>query len=188
MKEKYKYMFMKYLYNKLGLKQLEDNLINSGIKMQELDSKEISRFFKILNNVDEGILTGELLEKYNYYFSLEFNTLCIPEIEKEVFKFINETYKLLLFTKTDAKYLYYGPLNYKYMAPSDAIVLGFYYKEFDIDVGDEEFRKIHFKNEVLVANNLNYVQNVLGPENNMKIAVIKYNEIYDKLDEYIKKL
>ena len=128
MKEKYKYMFMKYLYNKLDLKQIENNLIVGGIKDQDLESKEVSRYFKVINEIDEGNVTGTLLEKYNYYFSVDLDILCSPKMEQEIFNFINETYKLLMFRKKDINYLYYGPINYKYMAPSDSIVLGFYYQ------------------------------------------------------------
>ena len=174
MKEKYKYMFMRYIYNKLGLKQIENNLNVGGIKTLDLESDGISKYFRIVNEIDEDSLTGNLKEKYNYYFSLTIDELMKPELEHELAHFFESTYKILLFPKINSMYVHYGFFNDNYIAPRDSVVLGFYYNEFDLD--DSDFDNIHFKNDTLIANNLNYIQSVLGPNAKMKVAVIKYNE------------
>lgn len=174
MKDKCKYMFLRYIYNKLGLKEVENNLSEGGIIDLNLESSDISKYFRIVNEIDEDALTVELRKKYNYYFSHSIEKLCGSAMEKELFAFFEENYSQLFFPKVDDKYIYYGTINSNYMAPRDSIVLGFYYNEFDIQ--DENFDEKHFQNDVLICDNLNFIQYVLGPKFNMKISVIKYNE------------
>lgn len=174
MKEKYKYMFMRYLYKKLDLKKIEDKFILNGIKFRNLGDDEISKCFLLLNDVDDSGLNDKLKEKYNYYFSLSIEELCTPLIENELLTFLEETYMVLLFPKGEDDYIYYGPLSYNYMAPRNSIVLGFYYKEFDIE--EQNFEDIHFQNDVLICDSLNYIQNVLGPKANITVSVLQYNE------------
>lgn len=185
MNDKYKYMFMKYLYNKIGLKEVENRLLSSGIKTLDFGSYDISKYFTLVNRVNYMALTGNLKEKYDYYFSLSIEELCSSSMQDELNKFFDETYKILLFPNVDDKYVYYGPINYNYMVPRDSIVLGFYHNEFDLD-GDN-FDEEHFMNEQLICDNLNFIQYELGPKINMKIAVIKYNEYYN-INSIIKRL
>ena len=50
---------------------------------------------------------------------------------------------------------------------------------------DDNFDEKHFQNETLICDNLNFIQYVLGPKVNMKVAVIRYNEF--KMDYIMKR-
>lgn len=171
-------MYLLYLYNKIGLKQIEEKLSASGIVGNNIDDNSFSKYFSILNEVDEDSLPILLKEKYNRYFSLTIEELCNPQMMDELAKFFEESYKLLFFPKNNVDYIYYGPINYKYMAPRDSIVLGFYFQEFNL--GNDNFEEKHFENDCLICDCLNYIQQELATSVNVKIAVIKYNEFFNK--------
>jgi len=178
MEEKYKYMFFKYIYNKLQLKKFEDELINAGINPIDCEInglyKDVSKYFSLVNNVDITRLDPTLKNKYNNYFSLPIENLLQNDIEGEIFRFLEQTYKTVLFPNIKEERCFYGPLNFKYSAPRDSIVLGFNYCEFDI--GSENYDEKYSQRETLVCTVLNYLQLLLSQQIGMNISVIKYNE------------
>lgn len=182
MQEKYKFMFLRKIYKELNLNEIEIELLNNGIKtiLHDEDNKtnnlwmNMTSYFSLENNVYENQLPEELKEKYRFYFSLPLEQLCSNEMEIEVYNFLNQTYKLLLFPNIDENHVFYGPLDYNYIAPRDAIVLGFNYSEFEII--EDNFDEIHNKNDSLICDTLNYIQRQLAAQHKLKIAVIKYNE------------
>ena len=175
MEEKYKYLFMKYIYKKLNLQEIEKKISDNNIKNQEeLEQNTISKYFVLLNNVNIEKLTGSLKEKFDYYFSMSLDELCSSNLTVEINSFLEDTYKLLLFPDISIPYYYYGPINYKYMAPSDSIVLGFCYNEFDIP--NDNFDEIHFQRETFLDNCLNLIQYEIASKAGFKVAIIKYNE------------
>lgn len=178
MKERYKYEFMKYLYNKLDLKNIENKIIEQEIVNIDEDVvglyKDISKYFSLVNNVDESMLPEQMKQQYNYYFSMNGDELENRKLKKELNNFLESTYKYLLYPNINEKFCFYGPLNYKYVAPRDAIVLGFNYCEFNLE--DENFDQIHLKKDEFICNILNYIQDELSNKTGLNIAVLKYNE------------
>lgn len=180
MDENYKFMFMKYIYDKLNLKQVEAYLEEQGVNFIDEDInglyKNISKYFSLVNSVDESKLSKDLSEKYNYYFSQAIENLL--EKELEVFDFLEKTYKTLLFPNIEDNICFYGPLNYKYAAPRDSIVLGFNYYEFDIP--ELNFDELYYKKQVVVCNVINHIQQELAKQAGVNVAVLKYNEFSKK--------
>ncbi|MBQ9071726.1 MAG: hypothetical protein IJY25_01025 [Bacilli bacterium] len=182
MQEKYKYMFLKYIYNKLNLEKIENEITKRDIKPidDEVDGlyKNISKYFSLVNKVDESRLSTELKNQYNNYFSLPLEMLIEEKMQNEVFNFLESTYKIMLFPNIKENHCFYGPLNYKYVAPRDSIVLGFNYEEFDIP--EENFDELYSKQEEFISGMINYIQFGLAEEEQKTIAVIKYNEYSKK--------
>lgn len=182
MEEKYKYVFFYYLYNKLNLKTIELEFEKNGIIPTDFEFnnvyKKISKYFSLVNKVDDSRLTEELKNKYHNYFSLSVEELLDKERQNEIFQFLESTYKLMLFPNINEKHCFYGPLNDNYMAPRDSVVLGFNYYEFDIP--NENFDEIYDMREEFICEVLNYIQITLSQKIGMTIAVIKYNEYVKK--------
>lgn len=182
MHEKYKYMFLKYIYNKLDLKQIETSLEQQGINFvdDEIDGlyTNISKYFSLVNEVDESRLSKELTEKYNYYFSQSIEKLSEKELEDEVFEFLEASYKTMLFPNIKEKICFYGPLNYKYAAPRDCVVLGLNYCEFDIS--EDNFDELYSRRQSFICNVLNYIQENLADKAGINVAVLQYNEFSKK--------
>lgn len=170
--ENYKYMFFKGLYETLNLKDLEQKLENEEIKPLKIVSNEgyeiISHYFFLLNDININALTTTQLQEFNRYFSKEIHSLSEQEV-KEIQKFINDTYSLLLFPSGDSKYVYYGPINDDYICPRDAIAIGLYYDTF----GDYDTFEVENK----LSDIINYIQFDLSKKINKKIAVIPFNQL-----------
>lgn len=113
-------------------------------------------------------MNKEQLEKFHTYFSKEINELQDNDL-KEIYEFMNNTYELLLFPNVDSKYVYYGPISDDYLCPRDSIAIGLYYDAF----GDYD----DFEVENKLSDIINYIQFDLAKKENIKIAVIPYNQI-----------
>lgn len=167
----YKYMFFKELYDSLGLKGMEQKLLDEGIKSLDvvLDKKYaiISNYFFLLNDVNTETLTPEQLHHFHLYFSKDINMLTEQEIN-EAKEFIKKTYSLLLFPNGNSGYVYYGPINDNYICPRDAIAIGLYYDAF----GDYD----DFEVENKLSDIINYIQFNLAKKINKKISVIPFNQ------------
>lgn len=178
MEEKYKYVFFKYIYDKLNLEYYEKDLQKYDINPIEQDIeglyKDISRYFSLLNNVNDKNLTEEQRKKYNYYFSLPIEKILDKSLENEINVFLEETYEKMLFPDIKEDHYYYGPLNNKYLVPKDSVALGFNYCEFDIE--DENFSEKHLYKERVICRLLNNIKLILAKQIGMKISTIRYNE------------
>lgn len=178
MKERYKYEFMKYIYNKLGLNLLEEQIIDYGVSAVDDNIeglyKDISKYFSLVNNVDESGLPHDMREKYDYYFSMTSDDISANNLQEEVYDFLESSYKHLLYPNISQNFCFYGSLNYKYIAPRDSIVLGFHYREFDLD--DKNFDELYLKQDGFVSDMLNNIQDDLSEKTGLNIAVLKYNE------------
>ena len=117
--------------------------------------------------------------------ALPFNELLNKKNYNQVTEFLEETYRLVLFADTKAKYLYYGPVNDKYLAPTDSVVLGFNYIEY-YNNEEDYFEQIHFQKESEINDLLNRIQDEIGPKCGIKVAVIKYNEFSKSNNNQIK--
>ena len=179
MKENYKYLFFKYIYNELGLKLLEEEIRNSGINPVEYEFnsifRDVSKYFSLENNVDDTRLSDELRNKYIKYCSATKDLFMTKDEEQELNDFLEKSYELMLFPDIKENHCYYGPFNNKYAVPRDSIVLGLNYYEFDID-DDESFEKLHSTRESIICTTINNIQYFYAPQMNKKVAVIRYNE------------
>ena len=173
----YKYVFFKYLYNKLGLNKLDEMLLNENIKMidEENVNKRISKYFSLLNEGD--IEEFNEIEKHFYqkYFSQDMEVIEQENISDEVIEFIKKTYQKFFHLNDDFTYKYYGPKDDIFMAPSDCIVIGLNYSKFDLDTNDYDMELQ--RQERIVVKILNYIQNEVARKNNLKLAALSFNEI-----------
>ncbi len=170
--ENYKYLFLKRMYELLGLKDLEKKFPEVKIHPLKVEPNEeydlISPYFFLLNEVHLESLNPEQLEKFRYYFSKKPKDLSSQELD-EIMDFMKETYPLLLFPKGDMTYVYYGPINDDYCCPRDAIALGLYYDAF---ASEEDFEI-----ENHLADVVNCIQSELAPQIGEKVAVIPFNQL-----------
>lgn len=174
MNEKYEYLFYMYIYRKLNLEDVENKLEKENIK--KCDNKNISKYFTLLNSGDIDAFTDDELRMFNYYFNLKIDEILSDSDKyKEVINFIESTYQKYFFSNLEEKYIYYGTSTFEYMAPSDAITLGFYYKQFDFGIEDIDSYCLEIDEKI--CDIINYIQNDLAKKHNLKIAVIKYNEV-----------
>ena len=174
MEERYKYEFLKFMYEKLKLDVIEKEIEKNGISYIDADISglypDLSKYFSLVNNVDISRLTKEMKDKHEEIVS--------NNLQNEVNEFLENSYKLVLFPNVEEKFYFYGPINYNYVAPRDSIVLGFNYREFDIP--KENFDELHPKQEDYICDLLNYIQEKLAPQAGYNVAVLKYNEISKK--------
>lgn len=173
MEEYLKKMIFNIIYDELNLKEVEEVLINKGVKFKKLSIVDsgISKYFTLLNDVDlNSFLDSELNEiKTCYEISKLGNDGMTPKL-KQILK--NNILKILI-PKTDEQYLYWGPMNFQYMAPSKSIVLAFNYLAFDYDKQDE------FEIYNLCAEKMNDIQNKNRSKFGVPIAIIMYDETFE---------
>jgi hypothetical protein len=175
-------MFLKYISDKLNLKKYDNELMSNEISSidEPIDGlyEEISKYFSLVNYVDVSRLSGDMKKQYEYYFSLSLDELNNENIQNVIYDFLEKSYKILLFPNIQEKYCFYGPLNYRYVAPRDCVVLGLNYNEFDIP--DDNFDDVHSKNEQLICDISNYIQENSLKETGINIAILQYNEFSKK--------
>lgn len=187
MENNYKYFAFKYIYEKLGLNEVEKDLIDKGIQHLDYQNEDnemyrnISKFFVLKNNVDINTLAIEEQELFKKYFTLPIddiinNTTLLNEINL----FIEQTLKKVLFPKIEENHCYYGPINMNYIAPRDSIVLGFEYYEFNIE---DNFDEVYDNQQEIICNTLNNIQFTLANKLGLVVSVIKYNELFEKKTE-----
>jgi hypothetical protein len=171
MREKMKVILNKIICDKLNLRVIEEDLANNGIKSKIIQNKKAgSHFFFLMNDIYlDRLSVQELNYLQNSISQLDFSKL---EINKEFYTFLISIIDKLLLPETTQKYLYWGKMDYDHMAPSDSIVLAFHYEKY----GDEDDEKTE-NQEKIINNNINYIQEKLGPLNNLKVSVIVFDEI-----------
>ena len=174
----YKYLFLKKIYNELNLNLIEKELDKQNIKPLDIVPDEnyhiISHYFFLLNDINIQKLNNDQLQKFYYYFSKNINELSETEL-KEIYKFIDETYPLMLFKETNNNFVSYGGIDSANFCPKDAIALGLYYNAF----GDYD----DFELENKLANIINYIQFELAKNINKKVAVqLTLDNLFDNFD------
>ena len=135
-------------------------------------------FFKYLYNklVSRGDLlyfTDEQKNTFKDIFDDKLTSIINNKMDDAI-NFVISTYKDFYHLNDDVVYNYYGPINYKYMAPSNCIVIGLNYFKFQID--DDNYDEEFDKQERIVSKVLNYIQKDLSKEKGIKLATIAYNE------------
>lgn len=179
MEDKYRILFFRYLYDKLDLKDKEDYLEKMNIEYisnekwmceEERVCFKYSKYFYLLNKVN--ILK---LNKSEVEFLKKVNVN--SELNDALIKFLEATYKRVLFSDIVNQYIYYGPHSDSYKAKNNEIVLGIKRDEFGFSFGKIKERSIiEEKNRIL-----DEVVNNIEKTSNMNVRIIKYNEIYEKM-------
>ena len=177
MEDKIKLIYNKLIYELLDLKNIEEEISNSGIKSKEIVNNEnydlASKYFFLKNDIYLGHLdSNELNFLERTIYSINFSNILISE---ELSKFLLEKISKILLPNTNEKYLsYYGTGN-SFLAPSDAIVFAFHYLKY-LD-SDEELME---NQEDILCDKLNYIQNVIAPSKNMKVAILVFDELVNE--------
>ena len=175
MEKLYEDLFFKYVYYLLNLREEEEELkSNNVVPYYEKNTiSNFSEFFGLLNAGSFSEFTGQESEMMNKISSLKMDDISFENQEyKFIVDFIESTYSKFFFSNINTKYMFYGPESFEYYAPSDAIALGFYYKQFANYENDERMLEI----DNIINRTLNKIQFSKATSKNMKLAVIKYNE------------
>lgn len=174
MENRLKLILFEIIYNKLGLKEIEDCFVYNNIKGKKINNYDkypiLSKYFFLMNDVNLDCLFDIEKEELSKYYNL----YCQGDEtgKKRLYEFLESNALKLLLPKTDEKYLYWGYTSFEYMAPSDAIVLGFHYIAFDNSTMEE-----YDMSEKFINNKLNYIQKELAENFGHKVAVIKYDDV-----------
>ena len=174
MENQIKQLLFKIIYNKLNLQEIEEDFIKSNIPQKKINNPNneeiISQYFFLRNDL------------YLDRLSLEEKTFIVSKMnsinendKKELNEFLENNLLKLLLPETDKTYIYWDGSDDEHLAPSDAIVIAFHTIEFLN--GIDESRNMYINKK------LNYIQDVLGPQNNLKVAIIKYNEVPTEITE-----
>lgn len=168
MKEELKLIIFNIIYNNLGLKDLENNIVKNEIKCKNIKNPNnypmVSKYFFLLNDVHlENLEPNELEELTRHYNEFmkdnkNYNELC---------NFLIKNIKKILFENQTTGYVNYGAAQQS--APSDALVLAFHYNDLETDEEKENF----------IIDILNYIQFEASKKIKMKIAVLKYGVYVD---------
>ena len=139
--EKYYQLFLKYLLEKIPLKDYDELLKESEldfkvVSKEEMDiyqylSSSLFNYFYIHNNVYIERLTD--LEKK----TLQQITKQDEPLTEEARKFIEKTYKRCVLEGqniTEREYVNFGPQSPQFYQPSNSIIIGFRYDEYEQDV------------------------------------------------------
>ena len=180
---KYEYIFFKDLYSRLNLKKLDSVLTNEGIKPvdEENMDQRISKYFAFLNEGTSRNFSEEELEKFHEYFSRELYELEQEPLYSEVRDYVLRTYEKFFFSEIKDNYIYYGPVSFEFMAPSDAITLGINYIKFDIKANsDREYERELERQDGVIVDMMNHIQTNLAKETGIKLAAVAYNEVTGK--------
>ena len=163
-----RWLLFKDIYNELNLKIFEDQLKSIGIQPQNLVSENfplVSQYFFLQNpilfeqlSVEEN---AELKKMYEDFMNSNMQD------DTRIIRFLKSVRFKLLFPKTDEKYLIWDFDDSNHMAPSDAVVLSFYYKSFNMNYADDVLDKMYCI--------LNQIQD-LSRSNEYKVAVFEYTE------------
>lgn len=174
MKDKIRLVLFDLIYNELGLKTIEDEFKEKNIPHKEVVGYEglepISQYFFLNNDVFMDRLSQEEIAFLNDGINSSD-----PAKMDSVYTFLKQNKQRLLLPETNEPYLCWGPMSFEYMAPSDAIVLGFHTLEFTDESSEEKTNYIYDR--------LNYIQDRLAKDANMKVAVIIYNEDLNNIIE-----
>ena len=130
-----------------------------------------AKYFSLLNNVRLDLLTEEELKKVkNYYESIKMGNNIA---EQELVVFLRANILKFLLPKTEENYLYWGIVDYQYMAPAKSIVLAFDYIAFDYEQEDD-FAVYNF-----VTRKMNFIQEQYASAFEVPLSIIMYDESFE---------
>jgi len=177
MNKNYDYIFYTYLYKKINLEKYEKELNDLGIQIYDVAGSEnrISKYFGFLNSGNYDNFDQNELTEFQQIFDDSLENILNNKNEVAV-DFVKKTYKKYFFSNSSNEYKYYGPHNYDYLCPPDAIVISLNFIEFgdeNSSITDEE----KFKKELEMTRIMNDIQNNAISNFGIKVSVVKYNEL-----------
>lgn len=176
MEEKYDYLFVKYLYDKLSLNESERKVEEKGIIPYYADLEE-NKFFCILNSGNLERLSEDEKKKLELFGLMNYSDIMQNEnLKNELYSFLENTYKKFYFDETEEfSYIHYGQDDFEHMAPSDAIALGFDYRKMVPEKEGVLYDTLLEENDRTICDELNHIQDS-AESLGLKVAVIRRNE------------
>ncbi len=176
----YNKLLVEFLIEKYYLKEVDKELEKRKDSFPEVTSSEKDlyqslsegylKYFYLRNNIHIERLTNEQL---NYLFSIyQSNNL---ELTPQNRQFIGDTYlKVILENPTEKGInINYGPDNIKYYKPSNSIIVGVRYNQFQNLSSDENtFSSLEDKLHILT----NFLEYRIKKESDIPFNIIEYNE------------
>ena len=151
--EYYNRALVKYLCLKADLQRYDDTLKSLSINIKKVDENDMDiyqllssqqlTFLYIRNNLYLDRLTPDELT-----FLKE--KMLTQQMDNEVMDFIAKTFKKVIASNDKMSHTFYGPEEYPFVAPVNALVIGMRF--------DEEFKAPKEKNKVWKANNSKAIQ------------------------------
>ena len=177
-----------YLIKHTSIKRSDDTLKNSTIyefptiSEDDMDLYQYLsigklNYFYIRNNI-----YIERLSKEEHEFLVNRIKNKKYEFDDEVDKFINDTFKKLIFENVDEKNtpnidLNFGPSSsYSFYASNDSLVIGERFYPYVKDLSTDELRQKYMDRQMYISDYLNKVKEILTNELKMNVAVIEYDE------------
>lgn len=182
----YRRLFGKYIIEKLGLKEYDEQIKNSQLgiaptKIEDMDmyqyfSSDDLCYFYIRN--DMHIERLDIVEKEYLRRKVSEKNYDLDEQSKE---FIEKTYQKVIvneeFNEFENTISFYGVNSMSYAAPSHALVIGARYDEFiENDLSDEEWSNLNRQQFMFLQPMYDRMEVLLEDKINMPVSVIKYNE------------
>lgn len=182
----YRKLFSEFIILRLNLKEYDIEVSNSKLKFKinsesDMDfyqyySSEELHYFYIRNN----IYIDKLSEIENNFLQEKINSNNY-NFDEESENFIESTYTKVIFEDVlnngENCITTYGPDSNSFMAPNNAVVIGFRYDEFNLnELDDKEWNELHNK-QLMYLKELNDrmsvdMDNVLQ----VPVAILRYNE------------
>ena len=182
----YYHMLNKYVISKLGLQEYDDALKNSPFNFvatseenmdlyQSLASDEMSYFY-VRNNVYVERLTKE--ERRFLKARMEEANV---ELDDEMINVLDETMPKVISESTNLEQqgmVNFGPLNKQYFAPSNSLVIGFRYDEFNNSgcKDDDEWDVNHDNQREQLGRIIMDISTNSKDKFNVPLAIIEYND------------
>ena len=178
MKEKYRTLFFRYIYEKLNLAEIEEELKNNKIECitneslmceEEKICSRYSKYFYLLNTVNLMSLTGKELE---YLDLIDINCF----IDSSVISFLEETALKTLFNSQPIPIKYHN-LNLDYYYSEHYFILGLKYDELGFATGKLKTRREIENNDVLIDELIKKIEG----NSKFKIKIMIFNELFERL-------
>ena len=190
----YMNLFTKYLTTKTLIKKFDDYLNHSNLNFVKIEeeNKDIYqklsgntlKYFYVRNNLYLDRLTTE---EIMFLKNLIINNSM--ELDSKTEKFIESTYKKLMFEDIDESsdiLTNFGPENIQFFAPSNALIIGFRYDEFNYNgMSDKEWDENYNKQILLLENIFKQLNENIKNNFNNNSYIIKYDDfsIKKKINE-----
>lgn len=182
----YRKLFTEFLILKLELREYDEEIANSKLNFKpsnedDMDfyqyfSSEELKYFYIRNNIYidklsqiEDNFLQKRIDNNNYDFDIDAK------------KFIEDTYEKVIFEDVlnngDTCITIYGPDSSSFMAPNNAVVIGFRYDEFNLNgLDDNNWNELHNKQLLYLRDLDNKMSVNMDSALQVPVAILKYNE------------
>lgn len=160
LEDKIRIMYNQILYNKFGFKNAEEQFQKAGIQPKIINEPTLNKYFFLINPINLNNLDNTLSNKIIKYFNNDQSVS-----EEEIISILINHYKEILRYDTTEKLIYCGPINYKYLVPTDSINIAFHY----IKPASSEIESFLFKQ-------LNYIQELFYNQN-IKVTIVPCDEL-----------